>query len=628
MIRRLFRRLVQRLVLLVIILAAVGYWRPDWRLAAQRAAAPVMKRAAAPLIERVQAYRSRLGLGRGPAPSIADRLSPSGRAGTGPESPRSTPESGQDNPTRPEGQPEQKPGPPADRLEEGPVRPAGNLPPRLPVFRPTPPLPATLRALRATVERSPSAAGYRRLADVAVSAGFPDVGAAAYLQEARIYRRLGDPNAASVEELKAGRFRAEGRLFVHAPEPPAAELYTAARLEPPYGALLGAFIDRDDELPNTFMDENWQTHRNPEEFAARTGKQHASYFCYLRYGQPFPSRWAERLRDDAIIPHIAWEPRSLAEVADDQTLRRFAEALARFDAPIFIRFAGEMNGAWTPYHRDPALYRQKFRLVHRVLTRRAPKAALIWCVNNIPDAPIDAYYPGDDAVDWVGVNMYNVLYFDNDRSRPADGVHPADLLQAVYARYSRRKPIALCEYAASHQAAVDPRPQPEFAVTRMRQLYAALPRLFPRVKLVDWFNCNNLRHARPDRQLNDFSLTSDTRILRAYRDAVAPDYFLSHRDARPRETIRALRDNEPLTGVVTFSAWVRTHLDRPRVYLLADNQVLYAGDEPGAPVGRWDTRRVRPGTHAIRLIAADRDGRRILDERRTVRVAPNVVMSE
>jgi hypothetical protein len=481
--------------------------------------------------------------------------------------------------------------------------------------------------LEAVVTNRPSAAGYRRLADSASRAGFPDLATGAYLKEAAIYRHLGDANAATVEELKAGRYRAEGRLFLHAEEPPEAHLYTRARLEPAYGALLGAFIDRDDELSDTFMDENWQTHRDPEEFEARTGKQHASYFCYLRYGQPFPARWAGRLRDRGIIPHIAWEPRSLAEVNGDRTLHRFADALARFNAPIFIRFAGEMNGEWTPYHGDPALYRQKFRLVYRVLTQRAPRTALIWCVNNIPDAPIDAYYPGDDAVDWVGVNMYNVLYFDNDRARPADGVHPADLLHAVYRRYALRKPIALCEYAASHLAAVDPRPQPEFAVTRMRQLYAALPRLFPRVKLVDWFDCNNLRHARPDRQLNDYSLTSDDRILQAYRDAVAPDYFLSHADARPRETIRPLRDGEPLSGVVTVSSWVRAPVDRPRVYLLADNRVLYAGDEPGSPVGRWDTRRERPGAHVIRLIVADRTGRRLLEERRSVRVAPSVRMS-
>jgi hypothetical protein len=607
-------------ILLLLVLAVVAVWRPDWRVAAQRAVEPYVARVTASLRERMRASRA------GPPPKASPSPTPTGTTGR----PRG-------------GEIEQDEVPPQHRAASAVLVPAGNLPPRLPALRPPPPLPASLRALRAAARANPSAAGYRQLADAAAGAGFPALAAEAYLQEAQVYRRLGDPNAAVVEEWKAGRYRAEGRLYLHAPtslspppprsgegEPALQHPFSPApqgrrlagtrqRLEPPYGAYLGAFIDRDDELQSTFLDENWQTHRDPEEFEERAGKQHASYFCYLRYGQRFPLRWAERLRGAGAIPHIAWEPRSLAAVNDDETLSRFVDAVAQFGAPIFIRFAGEMNGDWTPYHGDPALYRQKFRLVHRVLSQRAPNAALIWCVNNVPDAPIDAYYPGDDAVDWVGVNFYNVLYFDNDPTRPADQVHPADMLQRVYARYAARKPIALCEYAASHQAAVDLRPRPELAITRLSQLYAALPRLFPRVKLVDWFDCNNLRQARPDRQLNNYSVTDDPNILSAYRAAIAPDYFLGQPEDRPRATIRPLRDQEPLDGIVTLSAWVRASLDRPRVYIAADDQVLYAGDEPGASLCQWDTRRARPGTHVIRLLVADRDGRRLLEERRTVR---------
>ncbi len=140
------------------------------------------------------------------------------------------------------------------------------------------------------------------------------------------------------------------------------------------------------------------------------------------------------------------------------------------------------------------------------------------------------------------------------------------------------------------------------------------------MKLVDWFDCNNLRHARPDRQLNNYSLTDDPTISRAYSESIAPDYFLGQPNDRPRATIRPLRDDEPLTGVVTMSAWVRTYVDRPRVYLLADDQVLYAGDGPGAPICHWDTRHADPGAHQVRLIVTDANGRKILEQRRTVRV--------
>jgi hypothetical protein len=603
-------------VLLLIVFTGVMIWRPDWRATVWLKTKPLVESFVVPLLQKVEAWsRDRRQAIR---PEPADKPEPSGDAAPAEKAPPEP--SPSDTGSEDDAAPGEARTEPAPEVEETVVGPAGNLPARLPALRPDLPLTATLRALQAGAAANPSAAAYRRLADAAAAAGFPALAAESYRSEAQIYRRLGDVNAALVEELKAGRYRAEGRLYLHAAEAPPASLDTRQRLEPPYGVLLGAFIDRDERIEGRYTDENWQTHRDEGEFEQLVGKRHASLFCYLQYGKPFPYRWAERLRDAGIIPHVAWEPRSLADVKDDAYLSRFAAAVARLDAPIFIRFAGEMNGEWTAYHGDPALYRQKFRLVYRVLTRRAPKAAVIWCVNSVPAAGIEAYYPGDDAVDWVGVNLYSVLYFDNDPSRPAEHVHPIDLFQAVYARYAARKPIALCEYAASHQAAVDPRPRPEFAITKMAQLYSSLPRLFPRVKLIDWFNCNNLKHARPERQLNNYSLTEHPRVLTAYRQTVTPDYFLGSLEDRPRETVRPLRKEDALSGIVTLSAWVRTHLDRPRVYLLADDQVLYAGDAPGSSVCRWDTRRVRPGTHTLRLLVLDKEGRRIVEERRPVRV--------
>jgi hypothetical protein len=364
------------------------------------------------------------------------------------------------------------------------------------------------------------------------------------------------------------------------------------------------------------MDENWQTHREAEEFEERVGKQHASLFCYLGFGRPFPFEWADRLKRRGIIPHIAWEPTSLLWV-DEPSVERFAGELARFDAPVFIRFAGEMNGDWTPYHDDPKTYRETFRMVHRIISRRAPKAALIWCVNTIPEGNIDAYYPGDDAVDWVGVNMYNVPFFDNDPARPADHVHPADLLAHVYKKYSKKKPIAICEYAASHQSAVDQKARPELAITKIAQLYSALPRLYPRVKLVDWFDCDNLKHARAGRQLNNYSLTENAAIQDAYRRAVSTEHYLGRAEERPSEELRPLK-GDTVRGVVKLSAWIRAPIEKPKVYIVAGDRVLYAGDQPETVACRWDTRKHANGKVMLRLLVLDRQNRPVHEQKQVV----------
>jgi hypothetical protein len=604
----------------LLILAFIGLmvWKPVWRAEVIRVASPYVRRGAEWAWGKIQSWRPWERHEQAkvePSPPVESPEAPTPETPSSPASPETEPAPASDGDTDADGT---HPfiGPEAPASE--PVKPGGNLPPRLPPITPDRELPASVKSLLRSAKDTRSPLVLERLGDAAGLAGFHAIAGDAYRRESELYRKRGDSNTASFIGLKAGEHYSDGRLYLHEPagDP---KLDGLARLEPPDGCLLGAFIDRDDQLESTFWDENWQTHRSAEEFEERIGKQHASLFCYLSFGRPFPFEWANKLKEHGIIPHIAWEPKELSSV-DQASVERFADELARFDAPVFVRFAGEMNGDWTPYHADPKKYRQTFRMVHDVISRRAPKAALIWCVNTVPENNIEDYYPGDDAVDWVGVNMYNVLFFDNDRSRPADKLHPADLLDHVYRKYAKRKPVAICEYAASHQSAADPNPRPQFAVQKIAQLYSSLPRLYPRVKLVDWFDCNNLKHARAGRQLNNYSLTEDASIEEAYRRAVSVPYFLGRAEERPSEVVRPLKKGATVQGIVTLSACVRTPIPNPKVYLLAGQQVLYAGDQAEVINCRWDTRALKDEKVEVRLLVLDRENRRLVEQRQSVRV--------
>jgi hypothetical protein len=467
-------------------------------------------------------------------------------------------------------------------------------------------MPAALQTLRVDAERSGTAALFRRFADAAAAARFFSEAATAYAREAAIYRKS-DPNAAQVESLKSAACNTDIELFQqrttlgwNSPKPAAPR----ARLEPERGCYIGAFIDRDDNLPNMMMQS--QTYGDVKAFARRVGKTHASYFMYRQYGQPFPSQWVEYLKVQGAIPHIALEPRSLAEVRDDKYLQDFVDAARDAHWPIFIRFAGEMNGDWTPYHGNPAAYRQAFRLVYRAF-RAAPRVALIWCPNTVPQNNLDDYYPGDDAVDWVGVNFYSVYFLDNDRTRPAGDLNPVDLLDYVYRRYSARKPIAIAEFAATHEAQIDHVPRVAFAVDKMAQLYRALPALYPRVKLVDWYDCNNLVHASPGRQLNNYLLTDVPEITAAYARAVASPWFLGSDSVRsgepaPVETV-ALRTHDSVFRADSIQAWVRTYCTHPHVYFRLDGRVVKAT----ARLDNMfiDAATMRPGHHRLEVLVYD-----------------------
>ena len=363
---------------------------------------------------------------------------------------------------------------------------------------------ARIRELEAKNEKFPTFAVYEQLAQHHLKLGNSAEAARIYRVEAELYRRKGLSDAAQIKENLAARNETVVRVFAQRPNAP--DDYSGAPLEPKTGAYIGAFIDRDDALQVIFPGDNFQTHRFPSEFEGRVGRRLGSVFTYVKWGN-FPRKWLQMCKEQGVIPQIAWEPDDLNDVKDDAYLRDCEQFLSDLEWPIWIRFAGEMNGDWTPYHGNPALYRQKFALVHRVLHSGRARVATVWCVNAIPLGNIDDYYPGDANCDWVGVNLYSAPFADNDRTRESFRQSPLTLLDAVYQKYSARKPMAICEYAASHQAKLDMLMRPDFAVEKMSLLYGALPLLYPRVKMISWFDANNLVHAEPGRQLNNYRLT-------------------------------------------------------------------------------------------------------------------------
>lgn len=108
----------------------------------------------------------------------------------------------------------------------------------------------------------------------------------------------------------------------------------------------------------------------------------------------------------------------------DDMIRRQADACTALAGPLLFRWCHEMNlrdypwtgtKASTPEHivKDgPAKYAEAYRRVRDFFDAAgAANVAHVWCpgVTSIPDEPWnhwDCYYPGDDAVDWVGCDGY------------------------------------------------------------------------------------------------------------------------------------------------------------------------------------------------------------------------------
>ncbi len=386
-----------------------------------------------------------------------------------------------------------------------------------------------------------------------------------------------------------------------------------AKFEPESGCYLGAYIELDPLLKSSFVDQNMATRKIPSEFEEIVGKRHAMYFFYLGYGTRLPVDWVRYLVSQGKLVHIALEPNlGLQQVQDDDYLRTLADDMARSKAKIFLRFASEMNGPWTAYHGDPELYTRKFRLVAQIMRKRAPNVAMVWCPYSNPQRTIPSYYPGDEWTDWVGVNMYNVTYFNQDPTKPAENVRPREMLDFVYKMYSARKPIMICEYATTHFSALEGKSVIDFACDNIDDLYFDLRKNYKRVKAINYFDSNNLLVAH--RRNNNYTVTSDPRVLEAYKTAVRSEYFLT---GPPQSEVNLLpsrpvefKNGFTLTGRVRVKAWSEYPIEAMKARFLVNGKRLAESEVGTEKIGFWlDTRELPPGMNRLTAEAYDASGK-------------------
>lgn len=295
------------------------------------------------------------------------------------------------------------------------------------------------------------------------------------------------------------------------------ENYKGTKYEPQDRIYLGAYVLQDSNIDGDM-----------KKFNLVTGKKHASYFKYVGYGKPFPTDWVKKVEAAGAVSQIAFEPNEgLDKVRDDEYLRGFARAAKEAGVPIFLRYASEMNGNWCSYSEDPREYIEKWRLVHRIMEEEAPNVIMVWTVFTFPESTIELYYPGDDYVDWVGLNVYNVIYHNNNPNEKAVHEDPLDLLNYVYNTFSYKKPIMICEYGASHYSVTDKKFYIEVAAEKIRRLYENLPEKYPRVKAVYYFDVNSLGYEGENKNLNNYSLTDNETILNTYKKVIQDENYLT-----------------------------------------------------------------------------------------------------
>ncbi|WP_332646970.1 stalk domain-containing protein [Lysinibacillus sp. 54212] len=372
---------------------------------------------------------------------------------------------------------------------------------------------------------SKKASTYRGLAVCYEKLGQFQNAANTYYAEAELHKALGATQTYLATKQLADNLFSEVDVYFEVDKIQSKPL---AKYEPASGAYFGAFIDQDTRYENT----GGKYANKYSDFNNLISKIHATFFVYHKYGTPFPKETARLVKEAGGALQIALQPeQGLSQVNNDGYLKQFANDAKASEIPIFVRFASEMNGKWVKWHGNPTLYKEKFQLVAKVLRENAPNIAMVWSPNSMPADTIHSYYPGDAAVDWVGMNVYSNPFNNGQAHISTENVNPLTFLDTVYNKYPN-KPMMIAEYGASHFSETtngQRKDQTKFGQAKMRLFYEGIRLKYPRIKSVHWFSVDTLtsRYVAEDRRLNNFSLTANKTITNTYKEIISQDYFLS-----------------------------------------------------------------------------------------------------
>ncbi len=137
----------------------------------------------------------------------------------------------------------------------------------------------------------------------------------------------------------------------------------------------------------------------------------------------------------------------------DGSIEDLAATLRAAKRPVFLRIGYEFDGPWNRY--DPGLYRRAFERIVRMFRGEklegmkaaiAPvnNVAFVWhsaAYNRYQGAALEAWYPGDEFVDWVALSWF-AWGPDNDNRAAAKAREEV----AALAR-ARKKPLMIAEAA-------------------------------------------------------------------------------------------------------------------------------------------------------------------------------------
>jgi hypothetical protein len=213
-------------------------------------------------------------------------------------------------------------------------------------------------------------------------------------------------------------------------------------LAPAEGVLFGAHV----QTPS-----GAHPYQAVTDLEAKLGRTLTIDHYYHPFAEPFPDGREAWDVEQGRIPMISWGKADTAEIGSgrhDDLVRTRARAIRDVGQPVLVRWFWEMGGNRNLDHANsPAEYIAAWNRLRGMFAEEgASNAVWVWCpdASDFADGTAQAFYPGDDAVDWTCADGYNFRH-------PARRSTVPRSFEATFAAFyswavERPKPIMIGEY--------------------------------------------------------------------------------------------------------------------------------------------------------------------------------------
>ena len=277
--------------------------------------------------------------------------------------------------------------------------------------------------------------------------------------------------------------------------------YTLKKYEPEQNCYYGVFIE--------------QTEGNfTKEFEEYTSTNPSIYMYSQRLDDSYPLSWVLNCYSNFKTPFITiLPPEDEKDIFNKRFIKNVAKDFGSLQIPMFVSvypvnsYFIDKNEEYIKFIQDAKTYFDLY----------APNVSIVWSIDKDLSYKAKDFYPGDNYVDWVGLDIYE----DIDENNKLDIMFKE--LDFFYNTYATKKPIFL-NVAISHFGSTSYNYNIDDKIKELNRYFNHIPNKYKRIKMINYINYDTFKTASVNKQ--NYLITDNKKILEAYTKALNNDIFL------------------------------------------------------------------------------------------------------